>query len=346
MKFLELHMLQNIPASSINRGEDGEIKTALVGGTLRQRISSQCFKRAIRKIIQEESQKNLKSSGLLSRHFYDIILNKIGVDVPEDFTSKILKDVGINKFDGDDKAVMMYLSTSDIESMVSAIKSVYIKKDEVKNVLVSFKDFVKSSHAQSAVDIALCGRMFASYPDLNVYSAVKSNHAFSTNSIECEDDYFTAVDQLDSNGSGHIGHNSFSSSCLYRYYCIDIEQFEKNMYGQSFKEHLELIIHSLISAFPTGKENTFAAYTKPRFVNFVLKSGIPVQMSDAFESPVVENGDGYLTESIKKYRTYKEEMKRFETYPESVYCDIEISPDNVSTIKDTVETIKLKLSGI
>ncbi len=46
---VEIHMLQNHSPSNLNRDDLGAPKTAMFGGTLRARISSQCLKRSIRR---------------------------------------------------------------------------------------------------------------------------------------------------------------------------------------------------------------------------------------------------------------------------------------------------------
>src|SRR5262249_24525160 len=46
--FLQLHLLTTYPPSNPNRDDLGRPKTAIVGGRMRQRISSQAIKRAIR----------------------------------------------------------------------------------------------------------------------------------------------------------------------------------------------------------------------------------------------------------------------------------------------------------
>jgi CRISPR system Cascade subunit CasC len=47
-KIVELHILQSFPPSNLNRDDLGQPKNAEFGGFLRARVSSQCFKRAIR----------------------------------------------------------------------------------------------------------------------------------------------------------------------------------------------------------------------------------------------------------------------------------------------------------
>ena len=73
MKMIEMHLIQSVPASNINRGEDGDPKTATFGGTLRHRVSSQCWKRAIRTNIQEHYKNNSENYGILSKEYSDYI---------------------------------------------------------------------------------------------------------------------------------------------------------------------------------------------------------------------------------------------------------------------------------
>lgn len=47
--YVDIHVLQTVPPSCINRDDTGSPKTAVYGGTTRARISSQAWKHAIRK---------------------------------------------------------------------------------------------------------------------------------------------------------------------------------------------------------------------------------------------------------------------------------------------------------
>jgi CRISPR system Cascade subunit CasC len=53
MRLIELHILQSFPVSCLNRDDVGAPKTAVFGGVTRARISSQCLKRAIRKMAKD-----------------------------------------------------------------------------------------------------------------------------------------------------------------------------------------------------------------------------------------------------------------------------------------------------
>ena len=50
---IELHLLQNFAPSNLNRDDTGAPKDCDFGGYRRARISSQCFKRAIRQAFAE-----------------------------------------------------------------------------------------------------------------------------------------------------------------------------------------------------------------------------------------------------------------------------------------------------
>jgi CRISPR system Cascade subunit CasC len=46
--FVQIHMLQSMPPSNLNRDDSGQPKKCIFGGVTRGRISSQCLKRNIR----------------------------------------------------------------------------------------------------------------------------------------------------------------------------------------------------------------------------------------------------------------------------------------------------------
>src|SRR5699024_12646885 len=66
----------------------------------------------------------------------------------------------------------------------------------------------------TAADIAMFGRMLASSPKFNVEAACQVAHVFTVHSVVVEDDYFTAVDDLNDGsedaGSAHIGETGFA----------------------------------------------------------------------------------------------------------------------------------------
>ncbi len=49
---IDLHVLQTVPPSNLNRDDTGSPKTAVYGGVRRARVSSQAWKRATRESFQ------------------------------------------------------------------------------------------------------------------------------------------------------------------------------------------------------------------------------------------------------------------------------------------------------
>ena len=54
MNMIELHILQSFPVTCLNRDDLGAPKSALFGGVQRARVSSQCWKRAIRELASND----------------------------------------------------------------------------------------------------------------------------------------------------------------------------------------------------------------------------------------------------------------------------------------------------
>lgn len=54
--FVEIHAIQNFAPSNLNRDDTGAPKDAFFGGVRRARVSSQCFKRAIREYFKEQNR--------------------------------------------------------------------------------------------------------------------------------------------------------------------------------------------------------------------------------------------------------------------------------------------------
>ena len=53
--YVDINILQTVPSSNINRDDTGAPKTAIYGGVTRSRVSSQSWKRAVRKAFGEQS---------------------------------------------------------------------------------------------------------------------------------------------------------------------------------------------------------------------------------------------------------------------------------------------------
>jgi CRISPR system Cascade subunit CasC len=50
---VDVHVLQTVPPSCVNRDDTGSPKTAMYGGTVRARVSSQAWKKAMRDMFKD-----------------------------------------------------------------------------------------------------------------------------------------------------------------------------------------------------------------------------------------------------------------------------------------------------
>ena len=51
--YIDFHVIQTVPPSCVNRDDTGSPKTAMYGGVMRARVSSQAWKRAMRQMFKE-----------------------------------------------------------------------------------------------------------------------------------------------------------------------------------------------------------------------------------------------------------------------------------------------------
>jgi CRISPR system Cascade subunit CasC len=120
-----------------------------------------------------------------------------------------------------------------------------------------------------AADIALFGRMLASSPAYNVEAAAQVAHAITVTPVKIEDDFFTAVDDLNTHeedaGAGHMGDAGFGSGVFYQYICINRDLLIENLQGDEAlaTRTIAALTEAAAKVAPTGKQNSFAsrAYT-------------------------------------------------------------------------------------
>ena len=119
------------------------------------------------------------------------------------------------------------------------------------------------------MDVAMFGRMLANAPSrFNVEAAVQVAHAVTVHEVAVEDDYFTAVDDLnkeeDDAGAAHLGETEFASGLFYEYICINKTLLEKNL-GNTEKGKtlantaIRALVESAAKIAPSGKQNSFAS---------------------------------------------------------------------------------------
>lgn len=330
---IELHLLQNFAPSCLNRDDTNAPKDCRFGGYRRARISSQCIKRSIRRAFDESTlltpeERAVRSNRLVAeiasqladvsadpgqiRKIIELALSSQKLTVDENGLTQYLLFVGRREISALARVIREHWDTlSELapaeegsESVDAPKKSARKKKAEKKAGIPA--DVTKAVNAVldggKAADLALFGRMLADLPDKNVDAATQVAHALSTNKVDMEMDYFTAVDDLktreDDAGAGMLGVVEYNSSCFYRYANINLPQLVANLQGdiELARRTVEAFLRASVTAIPTGKQNTFAAHNPPSLVFAVTRSSGLWSLSNAFEKPVRPLSDSSLVD--------------------------------------------------
>ena len=158
--YVDFHILQTVPPSCINRDDTGSPKTAVYGGVLRARVSSQAWKHAMRAAFAENAQLDV---GKRTKKAAELVKAQILALAPEldadKLAKKALENAGI-KFDEKSKKddtvtkALFFMSTAQAKALAElAVEGSADKKQ--------YRDALK---AAPSMDMALFGRMVADDP--------------------------------------------------------------------------------------------------------------------------------------------------------------------------------------
>ena len=152
-----------------------------------------------------------------------------------------------------------------------------------------------------SADMVLFGRMVAQKASLKYDAAAQVAHSISTHAVKNEYDYFTAVDdcQTDSTGAGHLGTVEYNSSTLYRYATVNVMELAGQLGAEQAAETVRAFGEAFLFSMPTGKQNTFANRTLPDAVYVTLREDQPVNLCGAFERAVSRGEQGGYAEASK-----------------------------------------------
>ncbi|MEW6916640.1 type I-E CRISPR-associated protein Cas7/Cse4/CasC [Trueperella pyogenes] len=308
---IDVHALQTVPPSLINRDDTGAPKSAVFGGVPRQRVSSQAWKRAIRRYF--ESEIGEEAVGKRSKNLPEVIAKRVielspefGLEEAIEGVRKLFKATATTKHkkgiqfqevktsksnDASEQqspypttAALLFLSPHQIERAAQAIIGAdggIIDTDKAKDIL----------NTKHSVDMAMFGRMLADAPAFNVDASVQVAHAIGVHESEPEFDYYTALDDVledaEEIGAGMIGTTQMMSSTLYRFATINVEGLATNLGNVDMANKAAvLFIRAFIESMPTGKQNSFANKTLPELVYVAVRNTRSVSLVNAFEDPV------------------------------------------------------------
>ena len=309
-RFVQLHLLTNYPPSNLNRDDTGRPKSALVGDATRLRISSQSQKRAWRtsdafegalagylgtrtKMIGKEAFAALKQAGVAAkaaREWARAIAACFGKLKSEKKTEND-EDLEIEQ--------LAHLSPEERGAVDALVKVCAERGSEPVQEELSLL-----RKPQHAVDIAMFGRMLADAPEFNMEAAVQVSHAITVHKSAVEDDYFSAIDDLnrDACGASHIGERGYGAGLFYLYLCINRELLRDNLGGDEAltAKALAALIHAVTKVSPSGMQNSFASRAYASYVMAEKGDQQPRSLVEAFLKPIKPfANEGMLEKAVK-----------------------------------------------
>ncbi len=341
--FIQLHLLTSYPPSNLNRDDLGRPKTAVMGGKNRLRVSSQSLKRAWR--TSELFEKVLAGHiGIRTKAMGVEVFNALRTKgVAEGNAKKWAKQIaavfGKAKAENKDKPLedleieqLAHFSPEEKEDIFKLADKLAKKKNAPAE-----EDLELLRKEHKAVDIAMFGRMLASSPAYNTEAAVQVAHAITIHEVAVEDDYFTAVDDLNKEedlGAAHIGETEFAAGLFYIYVCVNRDLLLQNLGNdKSLADNaLGALVEAAAKISPNGKQNSFASRARTSYMLAEKGNDQPRSLSVAFLKPV--RADDILAKAV-------EELEKRRDYFDAVYglCADDRRVMNAETGKGSLDDI-------
>ncbi len=314
-QFIQLHLLTAYPPSNLNRDDLGRPKTAIVGGFERLRVSSQSLKRAWRtsEIFESAvSEWTGKRTKRLGKSVYDRLIEKGAKEKQaEKWASAIAGQFGKVKKDNPlEIEQLSHIAPAEWDAVMSLADTLAVEgREPVDDELNLLRSDIK------AVDISLFGRMLASKPAFNVEAAVQVAHAFTVNPVKIDDDFFTAVDDLNTHeedaGAAHMGDAGFGSGVFYLYICINKTLLIENLQGDEdlANKTLAALVEAVAKVAPTGKQNSFASRAYTSYLLAESGSQQPRSLSVSFFKPInPKEGEDQISLAIDELESQRKKL--------------------------------------
>ncbi|MER7693379.1 type I-E CRISPR-associated protein Cas7/Cse4/CasC [Streptomyces sp. NPDC097610] len=319
-RFICIHVLQPVPYANLNRDDTNSVKTVQYGDRERTRVSSQCWKRAVRRYFQN----TIGQQALRTR--------RIGVAVektlreqrqwPADLACRAGQHIAAGssiKADppsNDDPAwstnAMVYVPSTAVDELADIAEAHRDQLEAAKDMKKGGKSILPTDDIDQVLRsrngvINLFGRMLAEINDAGVDGAVQVAHALTTHGTDIEIDYFAAVDDItdawnDTTGSAHMGSTEYSAGVFYRYATIDLHDLLRNIGGDltAARELTAAFIEAFVLSLPEAKKTATAPHTIPDLVHLTVRQDRPLSYAAAFEQPVTADRTGGFAASSRQ----------------------------------------------
>ncbi len=309
-QFIQLHLLTSYPPANLNRDDLGRPKTAKMGGIDRLRVSSQSLKRTWRMsdLFQDALSGHIgtRTKRIGNGVYKKLIAGGIAEKHALEWAKQIAGQFGALEKDKDNP-----LNELEIAQLVHVSPAEQQGMDELIDKLIAEQRAPEAEelellrHENTAADIALFGRMLASKPVFNTEAACQVAHAISVHPVVIEDDYFTAVDDLNDHsedaGAAHIGETGFAAGLFYSYICINKSLLVDNLNGDEALANraIKALTETATKVAPEGKQNSFGSRAYASYVLAEKGTQQPRSLSVAFLKPIDQRqSDDFATDAI------------------------------------------------
>lgn len=298
-RFVQLHVLTAYPPANLNRDDTGRPKTALLGDALRLRISSQSLKRAWRmsEVFEESVGREHRGqrTKLLGVELHRLmtqrgIADKQAREWARAIAGQFGKIKAEKRTESDDDLQIEQLAHLSPEERAAADALAAACAQRQSEPTADELQLLRRPRA--AVDIAMFGRMLADAPAHNMEAAVQVAHAVTVHKAAVEDDFFSAVDDLnqglEDKGAGHIGERGYGAGLFYLYVCIDRGLLLENLGGDGAlcAQALKALIRAITQVAPTGMQNSFGSRAHASYLLAEKGRQQPRSLVQAFLKPV------------------------------------------------------------
>lgn len=294
--FVQFHLLTSYGPSNPNRDDQGRPKQAMVGGAPRLRMSSQSLKRAIREstffaldLADHTGTRTKRLHEKLLEFLIKAGHDKIAAASAAEQVAAIFGKLEVGKKDTSKVATTLAFISPEEWRLAEKLAEKILSGEEVPKD----KDLKKLvlRKADGAVDIAMFGRMLAEDADFNREAAVQVAHAITTHSAQAEEDWYSAVDDLNKageTGAGHLGEHAFGSGIFYQYVCVNCDLLIANLGGDKdlAAKSIEALARALAQATPRGKQNSHAHHPRAHYIRAERGTQAPRDLSGAFFAPI------------------------------------------------------------
>lgn len=314
---IEFHILQSFPVACLNRDDVGSPKVCMIGGVERLRVSSQCWKRAVR---QELHGLGL-ALGVRSKKVKELLLKCLSEQGHEGEGVEKAADAIAASLASDS---LLFMTDKEYETFAQYAIDKSFEVKEIKPAEIA--KIIKKAKIGSlnGLDIALFGRMVAKAPVMSVEAASAFSHAISTHEASPELDFFTALDDLpdpseEKLGAGHMGTSEYGSATYYRYISLRLDKLAETLGiegdNEALKKALDAFVKALYLAVPQARQATMSAACPWSYAKVLVRNG--QRMQCALDKPVrAERQGGFLAPSIAYL---KSELERQERLSGSLY---------------------------